>query len=198
MKKYHKLIGLILPLILIACGNGNPEENQGGPTIMEQGRLYDEERYACREYTVFWQDLNYSALGGEAAIRHAIQTWNIALGATRLKPLDSPDKASNPFRDENKARSAIFIWIENDQEPQGFARPWKQYGPCACGISMRPEAANSILLLAHELGHCLGLYHTTEEGSIMEKYVDTDAYITQENIDLVLEHTNLDDPPQDI
>lgn len=198
MKKYHKLIILMLPLILIACGNGNPEENQGGPTIIEQGRLYDEERYACREYTVFWQDLNYSALGGEAAIQQAIQIWNEALGDARFKPLDSPDKASNPFRDENKARSAIFVWIESDQKPQGYFRTWAQYGPCACGISMRPESANSPLLLAHELGHCLRLMHTDEDGSIMERFVDIDAYVTQENIDLVLEHTNLNDPPQDI
>lgn len=190
--KYFKYLFLCLFAIFAACGTSTT------PTTAPSKPLYNPEKYACREYTVFWQDLNYNVFGGQAAIERAMALWNESLGDTRFIGLDSPSKEDNPFRDENAARSAILVYITDDQKPQGLAQYLSLYGPCACAISMLPEAANVSLLLAHELGHCLGLNHTNEPGSIMEAYVDSDAFISQENIDLVLEHTNLQDPPLEL
>lgn len=186
-----KLRYILFTLLLVSCGSNQI-------TLLNDvlDPPYYPEQYACREYTVFFQRQNYSALGGPEAIYQAAAAWNAVLGEERFHVLDSPEPADNPFRDATRARSTILVWIEDDQEPQGFFRFWKNYGPCACGISMRPESATSVLLLQHELGHCLGLSHTDEEGSVMEAFVDFDAHITQESIDLVREHTNTEDPPE--
>jgi len=68
--------------------------------------------------------------------------------------------------------------------PDGFAPPGRAQGIYLKGQSCRPEVAPAPIdwtpsmlgrLLAHELGHYLGLYHSVEADGTVDQLADTDA-----------------------
>lgn len=185
MKKF-----IFLCLFISGCGSGaeTPPEAYGPP--------YDPHQYACAYYTPVVGIPNY----GEQnipAIRAAIDMWNEALGEERFRELRVlPPNEINPFRDPVLARSAVLFLLDSDQKPAGIAFQGSSYGPCTCFISMSPAALTDVLILVHEMGHCLGLEHVPAVSSVMHDIVLEDAFITQEMVDLVKGNTNENDPPQ--
>lgn len=174
-------------LLLTACGGVASPQSE--PT---SNSPYIEGRYACENYTLAFQRVNFQYGGVDPAeVYKAVDAWNEALGP-RITLLDSPSNDNNPYKDPEKAKTHIFVEADPDLEVAGNIIFRNYVGPCSCWIRMAPGAVWQEI--AHEIGHCLGLNHTTENGSIMEAFVDIGAYITQENVDLVLEHTNLNDP----
>jgi hypothetical protein len=121
-----------------------------------------------------------------------VSEWESALGEDRFNIIDSPSKEDNPFRDAILAQSTILIGLNRSLQAQGRAVFLTDYGPCACDISLRPEATDEVLILVHELGHCLGLTHSdpSELYNVMGAFFLEDAFITQESVDLVKANTH--------
>jgi hypothetical protein len=185
-----KLLCLLSLLFLASCGSAS------GPSIGEaswDGQNYNEDFYACRTYSIVVQEVNY---GDTGPVHEAVANWNTALGDDRFVVYDSPANADSPFHIPALQRSAIVIARDINQKFAGWTRRLTSYGPCSCDITVSYNGALDPLVIAHELGHCLGMKHTDPEDiyNVMRSLIVIGATITDEDVAIVKEHTNLNDP----
>lgn len=180
-------VTILLLLFFLGCGSN--QDIQDPVEEFQYGDAYYAGRHACKVYTPFIKELSY---GPEYTpiVEGAVEAWNNALGEDRFNLLLSPTNEENPFRDPELKDGAIFIHRDDTLgRVLGFTLFLKQYGVCACQIAINPIAQSTVNVLIHELGHCLGLGHVPDIGSIMYPAPYANQVITQEMIDLVKSHT---------
>lgn len=181
---------LILLMLLLVAGCGSVVETK--PVVY--GPPYNPDQYACRFYTAQVNSWNYGELN-IPAVKAAIAEWNNSLGENRIRELRIvPPNENNAWVDPELGRSVIIIAMNSSLKIAGVAYQGVGEGPCSCWIDVNPNSLTSVPILVHEIGHCLGLEHVADPLSIMHPYVFEDAILTQEMVDLVKEHTNLNDP----
>ena len=108
----------------------------------------------------------------------------LALGCTEQPPVPMPPAAQTPIPDPPLAAAidqAYAIWRAVGAEPPSLAiilspTPWGSCGFCYCSaMGVQTDGQSDLIrvclplpnLIAHELGHAMGLHHVSGRGELM-------------------------------
>lgn len=153
------------------------------PSVPSDAHLLREGWKTCGEYRIGVDPREH--LNDErkerlrSASRKAMETWNALLGFPLFVEVDM------------KLCTNRDINIKLDENPdRGFSLYGREFFDTWCGCSITVgENAISWQVVAHELGHCIGLDHSTSEESLMYEYANG-GKITQEMLEVVANNSD--------
>lgn len=163
-------------------GATNQSDPNTFPSIPEDATIYRENWLAtCGEYRIAFDARDRLTEEERATVRstglQAIALWNQALGFELFREVADDKclpKDINIRQVETQGALATAVY-----GPGLFSGSW-----CGCAIFVDPQAISSYKVVAHELGHCLGLSHSKNPGSLMYKFAEN-GELSKEVVELV-------------
>ncbi len=168
------------------CGGAPLTEpvDQGLQSLPEDANLLREGWQTCGEYRVAFD--NRKSLTDEqknliqTAGREAITGWNQVLGFDIFVEVEDAVCTENDVTVRYGAEAGLATTIYGLELFNTY---------CGCSIEMTPEAAGVPKLIEHELGHCLGLGHSTNPASLMY-YAAKGGDFSQEMVESVANNSD--------
>lgn len=168
---------LFLAVLVLAGCNGVPEEIPGYKQLVIIS--YDHE---FSKHVFHGADDNGTT--EEDAVRYGIRMWN-ELGANLHTPDEYPD-----VEPTYHIKRDTFSWPGESDPPTGITWPGLGYStiyPHGMRGSDYCEGC-MMIVVAHEVGHAIGLVHTKNEGVMHSSPILSSAALTWSDVDEYLSH----------